>query len=144
MANKGHRLRIVQCFSNAIALRTSFAILSLACALLMPPPAPSLAAGDPAAGKRVYQARCRGCHGDEHAAPTLGPTLVRIIGRKAGTGETGVHSYAMIASGIVWNGDSLRRFLAAPTKEVPGTLMLGGIDNPQELDDVVTYLESLR
>jgi cytochrome c len=92
----------------------------------------------------LYHARCRGCHGDEHAAPTLGPTLIGIIGRKAGTGETGVHSYAMKESGITWNAASLRRFLGAPTKEVPGTLMLGGIDDPQELDDVVTHLESLR
>jgi cytochrome c len=50
----------------------------------------------------------------------------------------------MIESNIIWNAASLRRFLAAPTKEVPGTLMLGGIDDPQELDDVVAYLESLR
>jgi cytochrome c len=120
------------------------AVVSLVCALLTLPPAPSSAAGDAASGRRLYHMRCRGCHGDEHARPTLGPTLVGIIGRKAGTGETGVHSYELRESGITWNEASLRRFLAAPTKEVPGTLMLGGIDDPQELDDVVAYLESLR
>jgi cytochrome c len=135
---------MVQSLSLATVPRITFAVLSLACALLTPVPGPSWAAGDAAAGGRLYHARCRGCHGDEHAAPTLGPTLVGIIGRKAGTGETGVHSREMIESGIVWDVASLRRFLAAPTKEVPGTLMLGGVDNPQELDDVVAYLGSLR
>ena len=144
MATKGYRLWIVRSLSPATAPRTAFAVLFWACSLLTPPPSPSWGAGDAAAGRRLYHARCRGCHGDEHAAPTLGPTLVGIIGRKAGSGETGVHSHEMIESDIIWNAASLRRFLAAPTKEVPGTLMLGGIDDPQELDDVVAYLESLR
>jgi len=144
MAIKGYRSWIVQSLSHATAPRAAFVVLFWACALLTPPPPPSWGAGDAAARRRLYYARCRSCHGDEHAAPTLGPTLVGIIGRKAGTGETGVHSHEMIESGIVWNSASLRRFLAAPTKEVPGTLMLGGIDDLQELDDVVAYLESLR
>jgi len=134
----------LQSLSSTTTRRPAIAVLSLICALLTLPSAPSPAAGDAAAGKRLYHARCRGCHGDEHAAPTLGPTLVGIIGRKAGTDETGVHSYELRESGIVWNAASLRRFLAAPTKEVPGTLMLGGIDDPKELDDVLAYLESLR
>ena len=103
-----------------------------------------LAAGDAAAGKRVYDLRCLGCHGGDGTAPTLGPSLVGIIGRKAGTEQTGVHSRAMVDSDITWSASSLRKFLAAPTKQVPGTIMPTGVPNAQEIDDLVAYLQTLR
>jgi len=104
----------------------------------------ALAAGDAAAGKRLYQTRCLGCHGGDGTAPTLGPSLVGIIGRKAGTGESGVHSRALVDSDITWNASSLRKFLATPTKQVPGTIMPTGVPNAQEIDDLVAYLQTLR
>jgi cytochrome c2 len=111
---------------------------------------PTLAAGDAASGKRLYQTRCLGCHGGgmspepRGSAATLGPSLVGIIGRKAGTGESGVHSRVMTESGITWNEAWLRIFLAAPTKEMPGTIMPAGVLDAQAIDDIIAYLETLR
>jgi cytochrome c len=102
------------------------------------------AAGDAAAGKQLYLTRCIGCHGDGNAAGTLGPSLAGIVGRKAATGESGVHSRALLESGITWDEASLRRFLAAPTKQVPGTNMSADVRDPQQIDDVVAYLLTLR
>jgi cytochrome c2 len=102
------------------------------------------AAGDAAAGKQIYAMRCIGCHGDGKTAGTLGPSLTGIVGRKAATGESGVHSRALIESGITWDEASLRRFLAAPTKQVPGTNMSVDVPNPQQLDDLLAYLGTLR
>jgi cytochrome c2 len=119
----------------------SIAILSVC---LAAPPTPALAAGSAAAGKQVYQTRCLGCHGDGKTANTLGPSLVGIIGRKAGTGESGVHSRIMTESGITWNATWLRTFLAAPTKEMPGTIMPAGVPDAQEIDDLIAYLATLR
>jgi cytochrome c2 len=47
-------------------------------------------------------------------------------------------------SGIVWDRDSLRRFLSNPQGEVPGTLMAARVSDPAELEDLLDYLESLR
>lgn len=102
------------------------------------------AASDAAAGKQIYYMRCLGCHGDEKTAGTIGPSLVGIVGRKAGTGESGVHSRALMESGITWDEASLRRFLAAPSKQVPGTIMPVDVPDPQQIDDLLAYLRTLR
>jgi cytochrome c len=102
------------------------------------------AAGNAASGKEVYQTRCLGCHGSGGSENTLGPSLVGIIGRKAGTGESGVHSRIMTESGIRWDETSLRIFLAAPTKTLPGTNMPLSIADPQKIDDLIAYLKTLR
>jgi len=114
---------------------------SLICALS---PLPVRAAGDAAAGQKVYAARCMGCHGDLKSTSTFGPNLTGIVGRKAGTGESGVHSRALVESGITWDEASLRKFLAAPTKQVPGTNMPVDVPDPKQIDDVVAYLRTLR
>jgi len=119
-------------------------VLRVAIALLPLLAAQAPAAGNAAAGKQVYDRRCLGCHGDGSSANTLGPSLVGIIGRKAGTGDRGVHSRGLIEFGITWDEASLRTFLAAPTKMVPGTNMNVGGLNPQELDDVIAYLRTLH
>ncbi len=119
----------------------SIALTSIVAIYLATPLTPAEAAGNAAAGKRVYQMRCLGCHGDGSSATTLGPSLVGIIGRKAGTGESGVHSRAMTESNIKWDDTSLRWFLAAPIK---GTTMPTGVEDPQEIDDVIAYLKTLR
>lgn len=102
------------------------------------------AAADAAAGKQIYDMRCLGCHGGGTTASTIGPNLTGIVGRKAAIGETGVHSRALIESGITWDEASLRTFLAAPTKAVAGTIMPVGVPDPQQIDDLVAYLRTLR
>jgi cytochrome c len=118
--------------------------LSLAGSLLAESPISVAAAGNAASGKEVYQTRCLGCHGNGRTANTLGPSLVGIIGRRAGTGESGVHSRILAESDINWDEASLRKFLAAPAKEMPGTMMPAGAQNAQEIDDLIAYLKTLR
>jgi cytochrome c len=55
-----------------------------------------------------------------------------------------VHSRALIDSGIVWDRESLRRFLADPRSAIPGTIMPVGVADPQELESLLDYLETLR
>jgi len=130
--------------ARAAAHHVTIALLSVTALYLAASLTPTLAAGNAASGKRLYQTRCLGCHGDGGAATTLGPSLVGIIGRKAGTGESGVHSRAMTESNTRWDEALLRKFLAAPTKQVPGTIMPGAVQDAQEIDDLIAYLETLR
>jgi cytochrome c len=49
----------------------------------------------------------------------------------------------MRRSGLVWSEATLDRFLAAPTKVVPGTTMgYAGVDDPRERADLVAYLKA--
>lgn len=101
------------------------------------------AADTPASGREVFERRCQTCHGGTGPADSpLGPSLAGIVGAKAGTRPSGVHSRALDDSGIVWNRESLRRFLAAPQRTVPGTLMPVRIDDPDDLESLLDYLES--
>lgn len=94
-----------------------------------------------ARGKAAY-ARCLACHAVDY--DRVGPRHCGIRGRKAG-GVTGyAYSDAMAESGLTWTRETLDRFLAAPLKTVPGTLMTyDGVKDPKTRADLVAYLLSL-
>ena len=97
--------------------------------------------GDPASGKRVF-VQCSACHSlnpDEHR---IGPTLHGIVARAAGTaGGFDRYSEAMKGSGVVWDVDTLRQYLAAPQEFIAGTTMpFFGVKDEEQLDDLIAYL----
>jgi len=79
-----------------------------------------------AAGARLFQEQqCAGCHTyvpDDY--DKSGPNLARLFGRSAATINfpTGF-SQALQKSGIVWNEETLDRWLTSPATLVPGTAM---------------------
>jgi cytochrome c len=105
---------------------------------------PALAQGDAAAGKKLYQATCVGCHGDAKTAPTTGPSLAGLIGRKAGTSAGGVISRANTESRIVWDEKTLDQYLASPSEKIHGTIMPIGVKNPKERADLIAYLKTMK
>ena len=51
------------------------------------------------------------------------------------------YSAALRASGIVWTEEALDRFIANPTKTVPGTTMgYAGVKDDAERRDLIAYL----
>ena len=99
----------------------------------------------PLRGDQVYEHRCRTCHGGARPADVpIAPDLRGIFGRKAGTGKPAVYSRALIDSGIVWDRDSLRQFLASPSAAMSDSHASFGQRYPQELESLLDYLESLR
>jgi cytochrome c len=102
-------------------------------------------AGESATGQAVYESRCGSCHGETGMGDfRLGPSLAGIVGARAGTQPTGVHSRALMDSGIVWDRDSLRRFLSDPPRAIPGTIMPVGVADPAQLEHLLDYLDALR
>jgi cytochrome c len=101
------------------------------------------AAGDAKAGRKLYEDKCLSCHGDAKTRGTLGPSLIGIIGRKAGTGG-GAQSRAMSESNITWDEQTLNEYLAAPSEKVHGTIMPIGVQRAQDRDDLIAYLKSMR
>ena len=100
----------------------------------------ALAAGDPKAGEAVYS-RCLACH--SLAYHRTGPRHCGLFGRRAG-GAPGFEEYspAMKRSRLVWNENTLDRFLADPLKTVPGTTMTyAGVKDAKERADLIAYLK---
>ena len=125
------RIRTIMGLATAIALAAG----TFASAQSAPP------AGDPSKGKQVF-AICTGCH--VLAGPSFtAPALAGVVGRKAGTAPGFDYTKALSGSGLVWNAETLDRFLADPSKAVPGTAMFSNVPDAQDRADVIAYLKTV-
>lgn len=112
------------------------ALLALAAQVSLAVAAP--APGDPARGEVIY-GRCLACHA--LAYDHTGPKHCGLFGRRAGSVPGFAYSPAMVRSKITWNARTLDRFLANPTRMVPGTAMTyAGIPDAQERADLIAWL----
>jgi cytochrome c2 len=110
-------------------------------ALLLAPPAQ---AADAAHGKDVFE-RCAPCHGAAGAGTENGPSLVGVVGRKAGSVEGFRYSPPMKRSGLTWDETNLKAFVGDPQAVVKGTRMpFDGLKDPAEAADVVAFLATLK
>jgi cytochrome c len=97
------------------------------------------------AGRIMFEHRCRSCHNDDPAASSYGPSLVGVVGRKAGSLEGFVYSDALKNSGIVWTDSALKAWMADNTNIMPGTRMRHvGIKDEDEQEFILAYLKSLK
>ena len=102
---------------------------------------PAWAQGDPTKGEAVFK-RCQACHVVDKEQNRVGPHLVGLIGRKAGSVEGFKYSDAMKNSGITWNEAELDKYLENPKADIPGNRMaFPGLKKPEERADVIAYLK---
>jgi cytochrome c len=98
--------------------------------------------GDPEQGEKVY-AKCQACHAIDEAENTIGPHLVDIFGREAGSLEDFRYSNALKESGIVWEDETIAEYVRAPKSLVPGTkMMFAGLKDDEEIADLLAYLHA--
>ena len=107
--------------------------------------APAQAAGDAAAGEKVFN-QCKACHEVEKGVNKVGPTLKGVVGRKAASVEGYKYSEAMIAKGaegVVWDEATLTAYLPDPKGFVPKTKMaFAGLKKPEDVANVIAYLKA--
>jgi len=99
---------------------------------------PAAAGGDPDRGEKIYEA-CQDCHSLDKN--DVGPRHRGVYGRKAGSLPDYNYSPALKSSGIVWNEETLNRWLTNPQALVPGAKMFFHLANPQDRADVIAYLK---
>ena len=110
--------------------------------------AQNLAAGDSGHGKTFFQANCAICH-TANLGPgntviiKQGPTLVGVLGRRAGSSLGFNHTKALSESRIVWDATALDHFLTNPLIAVPGTTMPMPVPDATNRLDVIAYLSTL-
>lgn len=109
------------------------AILSVAATLAA---TPAFAAD----GAKVYGMYCKVCH----EGGLAGPSLVGIVGSKAGSRPDFRYSEGLKRKGGTWTEANLSEFLQAPTKFAPGTRMTVSVPNPDNRAAIIAYLKELR
>jgi len=103
--------------------------------------------GDAVKGKELFTANgCTACHSvTAPDASKVGPLLVGVVGRKAGTTKSLLGPSENLAKyGVVWSAETLNEFLANPDAKAPGTPMAGMIVDAQQRADVIAYLSTLK
>jgi hypothetical protein len=105
-------------------------------------------AGDAGKGQTYFLQSCAICHTTSLGAGNavivkLGPSLVGVVGRRAGTGLNFNYTKAMVDSGLTWDAATLDRFLTSPPSVVPGTTMPMPVPDPENRRNVIAYLSTL-
>ncbi|XUY28480.1 c-type cytochrome [Agrobacterium sp. rho-8.1] len=107
----------------------------------------ALAEGDAARGERSFS-KCSACHNIDSPRTRLGPHLMGVVGRTAGSVPDYKYSQAMTdagAQGMVWTDEKLKEFLYSPKKTVPGTAMrFFGLWSESEIDDLIAYMKTVQ
>jgi cytochrome c len=102
----------------------------------------ALAQGDPDKGKKVFN-KCKTCHVVDEEKNKIGPNLVGIIGRPAGSVADFKYSDAMMASGITWDAETIAAYVADPKGYIAGNKMaFAGLKKEEEIADLIAYLEA--
>jgi cytochrome c len=119
--------------ASAAAIALGFAVLCMG--------APAYSAGDPAAGQKVFN-KCKTCHEVDQPKNKVGPNLVGIIGRKAGSVADFKYSDAMKNSGVTWDDKTIAQYMKEPKSFIPGNKMtFAGLKSDQEIEDLLAYLK---
>jgi cytochrome c len=93
--------------------------------------------GDADRGEKLYQA-CTDCHSLD--SNDVGPRHRSVYGRKAGSLPDYRYSDALKSVNIVWNEETLDKWLTDPQAFIPGVRMAFHLDSAQDRADVIAYL----
>ena len=98
----------------------------------------------PEDGQLTFNNVCRTCHMINEGDNRLGPSLHKIIGRKAGSLSNYSYSTAMKGADLVWDRAALDRFISNPDQVVPGNNMkpFSGLSSAEERAEIITFLEA--
>lgn len=107
----------------------------------------AVAEGDPSRGETAFR-KCKICHNADKPQNKIGPHLVNIMGRTAGSVKGYNYSGAMKkagAEGWVWTPENMHKYLEKPRQSMPGNKMpFPGLRKAREREDLIAYFNKLQ
>jgi len=103
-------------------------------------------AADATAGKQYFRQQCLLCHSAEpgDSGGAQGPDLAGVFGRAAASSPGFGYTPALEAAGLRWDATTLEKFLASPTRTVPGSAMVIDVPVRSDRDNLIAYFSALR
>ena len=92
----------------------------------------------------LFANQCASCHAATAENRLTGPSLLDVVGRKAGSLDGFAFSEGMKKSALTWDVATLDRYLAAPAEVVPGTTMAFAVPSASARADLIRYLDTLK
>lgn len=120
------------------------AAVALAAVVLLADPARAQDGSESEEEMLAFNNHCRTCHVTDEGDHRLGPSLHNILGSEAGSKPGFRYSSSMADADIVWDKQTLDRFIADPNAVVPGNNMkpYSGITSAEERAKIIAYLEA--
>ncbi len=86
---------------------------------------------------------CFACHSFEAGHNGAGPSLAGVFGRKAGQAPGFAYSDGVKNSGIIWNEESIGKWVQGPQAVVPDAKMMLAkpVTDPKERADLIAYIQ---
>jgi cytochrome c len=121
-----------------IRLNSGISGLAVGVALLFGQPLAAQSAADEA----LFRKNCQACHSlVADGVQRAGPSLQRILGRKAGAMDGFPYSQALKDADFTWTAEALDAWLTDPQGYLPGTYMLYRQADPQVRMAIIRYLQ---
>lgn len=98
------------------------------------------AGGDAKNGQLLYASRCIACHSID--VSLAGPAHRGVFGRKAGSVADFTYSSALKKSKVIWNENTLNKWLENPEKFIPGQKMGYSVPDAKDREDLIAYLKT--
>ena len=105
--------------------------------------ASAFAEGNADEGKKYFEMQCIACHSAEadDGGGAQGPSLIGVLGRAVASDKEFSYTKELRESKLVWDPATLERFLTAPDKVVPGTMMVIAVAEQSDRDNLIAYFK---
>ena len=96
-------------------------------------------------GAVVFKQQCAVCHTVNLTdAQRQGPTLAKVVGRKAGNVDGFKYSAGFAQADFIWDESKLDAWLTNPQAVIPGAIMAYKQAKPEIRTAIMTYLKGLN
>lgn len=99
----------------------------------------------PADGAELFKQQCATCHTTNLTDPIRqGPSLFKILGRRAGTADGFHYSAGFARTDFVWDDARLDVWLTNPQEMIPGAVMAYRQARPEIRAAIIAFLKELN
>lgn len=96
-------------------------------------------------GAALFKQQCGTCHTTNPSDPIRqGPSLFKIVGRRAGTAEGFHYSAGFAKADFVWDDARLDAWMSNPQETIPGAVMAYRQARPEIRAAIIAYLKELN